>query len=499
MIPKYISNSEDYQKFYDENFNDLPDSVRERLLDDEDLKHMRLQMLTVKLEFAKEIIENCYAKTGRRGMDPMIIFRSLLLMISYGCLSITKWVKKVKADIALQFLIGFWKIPSVASHYDFINRISKVDPHMNDNLYPKGKNPRPSLRKKKKKYKKYKRGEKLNQDENKTKLLNEEYSKNPDRDRNRLSRTLERIFDLLVVRPSCEYFSILEDENLTFSGDGTALPVHSNPNGNRVKNPVDDKHTHRYTNPDADWGLDAYNEMFYFGHSLFEIAYHKKGFDLPMFLELNPASMHDSLPMITAVAHMLDVNPSLKPKNMCFDAAGDGEDNHGYLLGQGIRPFIKRNAHFKKADKIELPKAKIAPDGTKEHFNKEGVPVCMAGEAMPRNGYDKKLQASMFRCPKATGRIKSCPYEKECNKTPYGRVLRVPDKTDPRLFGPFPYNSKRWKKIYNNRTSCERVNKRLLRDYNVEAIKCRSKTKLLFFSMIAGILVHLDAWIKIGR
>ena len=94
MIPEYISNSEDYQKFYDENFNDLPDSVRERLLDDEDLKHMRLQMVTVKLEFAKEIIENCYAKTGRRGMDPVIILRSLLLMISYGCLSITKWVKK---------------------------------------------------------------------------------------------------------------------------------------------------------------------------------------------------------------------------------------------------------------------------------------------------------------------------------------------------------------------------------------------------------------------
>ena len=496
MLPKNISTSEDYQNFHDENFNELPDSVRKRLLDDEDIKHMVAQMRSFKPEFSQEIIESCYAKTGRRGMDPVIILRSLLLMISYGCLSITKWVKKVKVDIALQFLIGSWKIPSVSSHYDLINRLSKVDPHMDDDLYPKGKNPRPCWRKKRKKYK---RGEKLNQDAHKTKKLAEEYSKYPERDRNRLSRTLERIFDLLVVRPSCEYFSILEDENLTFSGDGTALPVHSNPKGNRIENPVDDKHTHRYTNPDADWGLDSYNEMFYFGHSLFEIAYHKKGFDLPLFLELNPASMHDSLPMITAVAHMLDVNPSLKPKNMCFDAAGDGEDNHGYLLGQGIRPFIKRNSHFKKADKVELPNAKTAIDGTKEHFNKEGVPVCMAGETMPRNGYDKKLQASMFRCPKATGRIKSCPYEKECNKTPYGRVLRVPDKTDPRLFGPFPYNSKRWKKIYNNRTSCERVNKRLLRDYNVEAIKCRSKTKLLFFSILAGILVHLDSWIKIGR
>ena len=249
----------------------------------------------------------------------------------------------------------------------------------------------------------------------KTKRLAEEYSKNPDRDRNRLSRTLERIFDLLVIRPSCEYFSILEEENLTFSGDA-ALPVHSNPKGNRVENPVDDKHTHRYSNTDAYWGFDSYNEMFYFGHSLFEIAYHKKGFDLPLFQELNPASMHDSIPMITAVAHMLDINPSLKPKNMCFDVAGDEEDNHGYLLGQGIRPFIKRNSHFKKADRVELLKAKIAPDGTKAHFNKEGVPVCMAGNTMPRNGYDKKLQASMFRCPKATGRIKHALTKRNATK-----------------------------------------------------------------------------------
>ena len=120
-----------------------------------------------------------------------------------------------------------------------------------------------------------------------------------------------------------------------------------------------------------------------------------------MFMEKNPASTHDSIPMITAIAHMLDINPSLKPKNMCFDAAGDGEPNHELLLDFDIRPFIKRISHFKKADKVDLPKAKTAPNGIKEHFNKDGVPVCMAGVAMPRNGYDKKSKASMFRCPLA--------------------------------------------------------------------------------------------------
>ena len=495
MTPEYISTSQDYLNFFEEGFNDLPDCVRSRLAHDETLRHMRFQMLTFKPEFSRKILEGCYStKTGRRGMDPVLIVRSFLLMISYGCHSITRWVKKVKTDIALQFLLGQWKIPPVGSHYDFMYRILGIDPHM-DELYPKGKNPRPSWRKKKK----YKRGEKANLDKDKTKRLAEEYSENPHRDQNRLTRKIEQMFDLLAVRPSCEYFSILEEENLTFSGDGTALPVHSNPYGNRVENPVDDKHTHRYTDPKADWGFDSYNEKFYFGHSLFEIAYHRKGLDLPMFMEMNPASTHDSIPMITAIAHMLDINPSLKPKNMCFDAAGDGEPNHEFLLNFGIRPFIKRNSHFKKADKVDLPKAKTAPNGIKEHFNKDGVPVCMAGVAMPRNGYDKKSKASMFRCPLATGRIKSCPHAQECNKTPYGRVLRVPDKTNRRLFGPIPYGSERWKEVYKNRTSCERVNKRLLRDYHVEDITCRDGNKLLFYSIMAGILTHLDAWIKIGR
>ena len=81
-------------------------------------------------------------------------------MLSYGCLSITKWVKKVKADIALQLLIGFWKIPSVGSHYDLINRILGVALHMND----------------------------------RSKQTPQEAQESPNRDRNRLTRKLEQIF-----------------------------------------------------------------------------------------------------------------------------------------------------------------------------------------------------------------------------------------------------------------------------------------------------------------
>ena len=187
----------------------------------------------------------------------MIIIRSLLLMLAYGCLSITKWVRKVKADIALQFLIGFWKIPSVEGK----NPRSSKKPKKGSTTTSKTSNKRRKKRKRAKKHSDYENGDKANYDEGKTRDLADKYSENPNRDRNRLTRKLEQIFDLLVVRPSCDYFSIFEDKDLTLSGDGTALPAHSSPYGHKVKNPVDEQHSYRYTAPDADWGKDSYKRL----------------------------------------------------------------------------------------------------------------------------------------------------------------------------------------------------------------------------------------------
>lgn len=46
---------------------------------------------------------------------------------------------KLKNDPVLQYLIGTWNSPSVASHYDFINRILQDDPSMKT-YYPARKN-----------------------------------------------------------------------------------------------------------------------------------------------------------------------------------------------------------------------------------------------------------------------------------------------------------------------------------------------------------------------
>jgi len=53
--------------------------------------------------------------------------------------------------------------------------------------------------------------------------------------------------------------------------------------------------------------------------------------------------------------------------------------------------------------------------------------------------------------------------------------------------------------IYNNRTGSERVNNRLLNDYLLNDMIIHGRKRYLFFAMVAGINVHLDARLKKAR
>ena len=67
---------------------------------------------------------------------------------------------------------------------------------------------------------------------------------------------------------------------------------------------------------------------------------------------------------------------------------------------------------------------------------------------------------------------------------------------DIRLYTPVPRGTEEYIKTYNNRTSSERVNNRILNDYHLHDMKIHSKKRYSFFAMIAGINIHLDARIK---
>jgi len=330
----------------------------------------------------------------------------------------------------------------------------------------------------------------MNYTDDDTRSLKLKYWNGAECDRSRTTFDIESIFKLVAVDHSCDLGLI--KKNGVFSGDGSALHIHSSPFGNKVSNPSDDQHTHRYTAPDADIGWDSDLEQWYLGYTLYNISHHNKdlGIDLPVFLTLNYASTNDALTTLSATADWIDLNPDIKPSFMCFDSAMDAYNIYEYLRHIHITPIIDWN---KRHSGSTNPYAKY------ENIDSDGTPICMAGHRMVRDGYDTSKMATKYRCPLAMGKIDSCPLQDQCSPSPYGRVIKTYDKTDLKLFGPVPYRSKLWKEIYKERTCTERINNRILNNYGLHSMRVRNRSKNFFFMIMAGINIHMDAWAKCSK
>ena len=108
---------------------------------------------------------------------------------------------------------------------------------------------------------------------------------------------------------------------------------------------------------------------------------------------------------------------------------------------------------------------------TGEFINSDGIPVCSCGHTMTYDGYDYTRYRKKYRCPLKAGLIDSCK-------------------------GPVSYGSPKWKSIYKDRTCTERINNAVLNTYGLHKIHLRNGAKNGFFSITAGINLHLDAWLK---
>ena len=70
---------------------------------------------------------------------------------------------------------------------------------------------------------------------------------------------------------------------------------------------------------------------------------------------------------------------------------------------------------------------------------------------MKSNGFDYTQNRKKWRCPNAKGSTVNCP--KPCSTAKYGRNFQTYPKDDLRMFTKIPRGSKKWKIIYNKRTS----------------------------------------------
>lgn len=80
---------------------------------------------------------------------------------------------------------------------------------------------------------------------------------------------LQQLFYRVAVIPSMEC-GLIPEEQLTVSGDGTAVHTHACPCGRHRKDaPENLRH---FPDPDASWGWDSDLEKYYFGYTLFQLS-----------------------------------------------------------------------------------------------------------------------------------------------------------------------------------------------------------------------------------
>ena len=108
-------------------------------------------------------------------------------------------------------------------------------------------------------------------------------------------------------------------------------------------------------------------------------------------------------------------------------------------------------------------------------------------------GADKKRFRTKYRCPFMASSIAYCSLSEQCSPSEYGKVVYIKPDDDPRLYTAIPRGSPQWKLLYNNRTATERVNTRIMTDYQLERPKRYGRRKLCFFAFNYAINIHLDA------
>lgn len=446
-------------------------------------------LLSLNLDTVGIYLSRIYSPLGRPAIHQAQILRSLILFVllfnkTPARTSLTLWVRDVlpnsKVFITLIGCSPGEKLPPLGSYYDFMNRLwmRSRDIYSRKTAFSPDKNG-------KKPKKVIGNDGKLVEDEKyRAKDVVDQIQKGiPTTDNPEI--VLQTLFYLSAVLPSIQ-FGLIAQDNLTLSGDGTAVVSHASPYGKRIKGSIsNDKH---FSDPDASWGYDSDNKTWYFGRTLYMICHRNNTLklELPITMKFTSARRHDSLNFLYTFDDFMRCCPGMVPTNMCLDSAHDNYPTYKLLDKLNINALIdinSRNTRFNGA-----------PDDI--HFDKQGHPRCKADYSLVSWGFDPIKMSHKYRCPKALGYVKYCPHASECSKSPYGRTVHIKDNQDLRFQTRIPRDSDEYKSIYSERTACERVNNRVLNDYQLQFLRIRGTDHFSFWTMLIGICIHLDARYK---
>jgi hypothetical protein len=429
------------------------------------------KLYILNLDLLKPIIAPLYSNIGRPSINQPEIFRALVLMSDLG-LSLDELIDKLSKNRVLRIACGFFgKLPGIASFYDFMNRIFKLDER------PRVK---PKRRKPKKKHGKNKMPHKRKGIVQKLVdriLKGRRFNRRPE-------RLLQEVFAKVCVQPSIDLG--LVPKSVIVSGDGTCIRTGASKYGRKTCKCIEFlcECPRRFSDPSAIWGWDSYNECYFYGHMGYFISTYNSTLklDLPPYLRLFDANHHDSISAVISIAEFRDLYPNLTIETFISDSASDNYATYELLHKWDINAVIALNKTNEGNNTYPIC-----------NVNDKGVPVCPAGHQMVHWGFCPGRCRIKWRCPRACGKVEVSSCCSDCSPSDYGRVVYTKPEWDLRLFTRIPRGTEMFKSIMKQRTAAERVNNRIMHHYGLEKSKMRGKKRISIMATVAAFNVHLDA------
>jgi hypothetical protein len=287
---------------------------------------------------------------------------------------------------------------------------------------------------------------------------------------------IEELFDSLVEKLK----EVLPDLGKDLAFDSKAISSHAT---KEQKENNDKRGEH-----DADWGTKTYKGInkdgtawektkSWFGFKLHLIV--DANYELPVAMELTKASVHDFEVMPDMFQKMKEMHPAIL--ETCEHAIGDkGYDDTNFIATlwdrYHIKPMIDIRNMWKDGEETRLLEGVRYENITHDY---KGTIFChcpKTGEVkkMAYGGFEKDRNTHKYLCP-------AMHYGCECKgfaQCPLKKGVRIPLDENRRIFTPVARSSYKWKKVYNKRSSVERINSRIHTSYGFEKHYIRGYAKM---------------------
>ena len=294
--------------------------------------------------------------------------------------------------------------------------------------------------------------------------------------------------------------------------DGKSIQSYSTGRENRK--------TGKTSDPDADWGkhetkgIDSKTGKpwtkvkSWFGYGLHLIA--DTHHEIPVAVHVTPASHSEHTELRTMIHEVFEETPQLAERCEDFsaDRGLDSAETKALLFDQyGIKPVIDVRQLWRdeKDEPVYDPEKPITRPLFSDHadtivFTEKGSVHCVCpatGEQrdMAFCGFEKDRNTLKYRCPAAAYGF-CCKGQKDCSAMApgqpgaFGRVVRINMKNkDRRIFTPIPHGNNTWNRIYNKRSSLERINSRIDNDFGFENHYIRGKAKMKTRVCLAAVVM----------